>query len=118
VTAALALHMDYVWWAAMSGFMGAQGTRTGTIQRALLRIVGTIAGVAVSIAVTPWLAYDHVACSLFIFCVTTLGTLGFMLSPHAYAWLFATITVNLIVLSRRCRTHCSQSPPPSIGFTR
>jgi Predicted membrane protein len=58
-----------------------------------------VAGVAVSLVVTPWLAYDHVAGSLFIFCVTTLGTLGFMLSPHAYAWLFATITVNLIVLS-------------------
>ena len=99
VTAALALHMDYVWWAAMSGFMATQATRPGSIQCLLLRIVGTIAGVAVSIAVTPWLAYDHVAGSLFIFCVTTLGTLGFMLSPHADAWLFATITVNLIVLS-------------------
>jgi uncharacterized membrane protein YccC len=99
VTAALALHMDYVWWAALSGFMATQATRPGSIQRALLRIVGTMAGVAVSLVVTPWLAYDHVAGSLFIFCVTTLGTLGFMLSPHAYAWLFATITVNLIVLS-------------------
>jgi Predicted membrane protein len=44
VTAALALHMDYVWWAAMSGFMATQATRPGSIQRALLRIVGTWPG--------------------------------------------------------------------------
>jgi uncharacterized membrane protein YccC len=99
VTAAMALHMDYVWWAAISGFMATQATRPGSIQRAFLRIVGTIAGAAASLVVTPWLAYDHVAGSLFIFCVATLGSLGFMLSPYAYAWLFASITVNLIVLS-------------------
>ena len=58
-----------------------------------------MAGAAASLILTPWLAYDHVAGSLFFFCVGTLGTLGFMLSAYGYAWLFAAITVNLIVLS-------------------
>ncbi len=99
VTAALALHMDYVWWAGISGFMSTQATRPGSIQRALLRIVGTVVGAMASLLVTPWLAYDHVAGSLFLFCVGTLGSLGFMLSPHGYAWFFVSITANLIVLS-------------------
>jgi uncharacterized membrane protein YgaE (UPF0421/DUF939 family) len=99
VTAAQALHMDYVWWAGISGYMSTQATRPGSLERALLRIIGTIVGAMASLVVTPWLAYDHVAGSLFIFCVATLGSLGFMLSPYAYAWLFVSITVNLIVLS-------------------
>ena len=99
VTAALILHMDYVWWAGISGYMSTQATRPGSLERALLRIIGTIVGAMASLVVTPWLAYDHVAGSLFIFCVATLGSLGFMLSPYAYAWLFVSITVNLIVLS-------------------
>jgi Predicted membrane protein len=37
VVIALALHMDYVWWAGISGFMSMQATRPGSIQRALLR---------------------------------------------------------------------------------
>jgi uncharacterized membrane protein YccC len=99
VAAALALHMDYVWWAALSGFMSIQATRPGSMRRALLRVGGTIVGAAVGLILTPWLAYDHVAGSLFIFSVGTLGALGFMLSAHGYAWLFAAITVNLVLLS-------------------
>jgi uncharacterized membrane protein YccC len=99
VAAALALHMDYVWWAAMSGFMSMQATRPGSVHRALLRIAGTASGAVVALVLTPWLAYDHVAGSLFIFCVGALGALGFMVSASGYAWLFAAITVNLVVLS-------------------
>jgi uncharacterized membrane protein YccC len=99
VAAALALHMDYVWWAALSGFMSMQATLPGSMRRALLRVGGTMVGAATGLILTPWLSYDHVAGSLFFFCVGTLGTLGFMLSASGYAWLFAGITVNLIVLS-------------------
>jgi uncharacterized membrane protein YccC len=99
VAAALTLHMDYVWWAALSGFMSMQATRPGSMHRALLRVGGTMVGAATGLISTPWLAYDHVAGSLFFFCVGTLGALGFMLSAYGYAWLFGAITVNLVVLS-------------------
>jgi uncharacterized membrane protein YccC len=99
VAAALALHMDYVWWAGISGFMSMQATRPGSMQRAVMRIGGTIVGAAAGLILTPWLAYDHVAGSLFLFCISTLGALGFMLSAYGYAWLTPGITLNLIVLS-------------------
>ena len=80
VVIALALHMDYVWWAGISGFMSMQATRPGSIQRALLRIVGTIAGACLAILLTPWVAYDHVAGSLLVFAFATLGILGYQVS--------------------------------------
>jgi uncharacterized membrane protein YccC len=99
VVIALALHMDYVWWAGISGFMSMQATRPGSIQRALLRVGGTFAGACLAILLTPWVAYDHVAGSLLVFAFATLGILGYQVSSHAFAWLFAGITVNLIVMS-------------------
>ncbi len=99
VVIALALHMDYVWWAGISGFMSIQATRPGSIQRALLRVGGTFAGACLAILLTPWVAYDHVAGSLLVFAFATLGILGYQVSSHAFAWLFAGITVNLIVMS-------------------
>jgi uncharacterized membrane protein YccC len=97
--AALALHLDYVWWAAISGYMCLQATAPSSLQRAILRVGGTIAGAILGFLVTPWLAYDHVAGSLFILTIATLGVLGYMLSSHSFAWLFAAITTDLIVLS-------------------
>ena len=97
--AALALRLDYVWWAAISGYMCLQATTPSSLQRAILRVIGTIAGAILGFVVTPWLAYDHVAGSLFIFAIATFGVLGYMLSAHAFAWLFAAITTNLIVLA-------------------
>ena len=99
VVVALALHMDYVWWAGISGFMSMQATRPGSINRALLRVVGTIAGACLAILLTPWVADDHVAGSLLVFAFATLGILGYQVSSHNFAWLFAAITVNLIVMS-------------------
>jgi uncharacterized membrane protein YccC len=96
--AALALHLDYVWWAAISGYMCLQATTPRSLQRAVLRMGGTIAGAILGFVATPWLAYDHVAGSLFIFAVATLGVLGYMVSTHAFAWLFAAITADLILL--------------------
>lgn len=96
---ALALHLDYVWWAAISGYMCLQTSAPTSFQRAILRVAGTIAGAIVGFVVTPWLAYDHVAGSLVILTIATFGVLGYLLSSHAYAWLFSAITANLIILS-------------------
>ncbi len=98
VTFALLGHMDMPWWAGISGFMSVQATRPGSIQRAILRIAGTIAGAAAALAIAPFAIHDHVAGSLFLFAAAAVGMLGSLVSPHAYAWLFFAITANLVVL--------------------
>lgn len=96
--AALALHLDNVWWAAISGFMSLQASLPASIQKALLRVFGTVAGAALAVAFVPWLAYDQVACCLVLILVTTIGVLGVQVSPHGYAWLFTAVTFNLVIL--------------------
>jgi uncharacterized membrane protein YccC len=58
---ALTLHLDYVWWAAISGYMCLQATAPTSLERAILRVAGGIAGAILGVMVTPWVASDHVA---------------------------------------------------------
>jgi uncharacterized membrane protein YccC len=98
VTAALAMRLYDPWWTAISGFISVQASRPGSIKRGILRITGTVAGAAVGFFITPWIAYDHAACSIFLVVVVALAVLGIMLSPHGYAWLFTGITAVMVVL--------------------
>jgi uncharacterized membrane protein YccC len=95
---ALALHLDNVWWAGISGFMSTQATRPSSIQRSILRVVGTASGAVLGFVMTPFMAYDHVAGCLFMFCLAFVGSLGVLVSPHGYAWLFCGITANLVAM--------------------
>jgi uncharacterized membrane protein YccC len=97
-TAALTLHLDNVWWAAISGFMSIQASVPASLRKAVLRIIGTIAGAVAAVLLTPWLAYDHVAFCLVLMIVTTIGVVGVQVSPHGYAWLFTAVTFDLILL--------------------
>ncbi len=97
-TAALTLHLDDVWWAAISGFMSIQASVPASLRKAALRIIGTIAGAVAAVLLTPWLAYDHVAFCLTLTIVTTIGVIGVQVSPHGYAWLFTAVTFDLILL--------------------
>ncbi|WP_180982408.1 FUSC family protein [Methylocella silvestris] len=95
---ALAMHVDDVWWAAISAFMCSQASLPASLTKGVLRMIGTIVGALVALMLVSWLAYDWVACCLFLFMSTLIGTLGFQLSAHAYAWLLGSITFNFIIL--------------------
>jgi uncharacterized membrane protein YccC len=97
-TAALTLHLDDVWWAAISGFMSIQATIPASVRKAFLRICGTVAGAIAAVLLTPWLVYDHVAICLVLMIVTTIGVVGVQVSHHGYAWLFTAVTFDLILL--------------------
>jgi uncharacterized membrane protein YccC len=97
-TAALALHLDNVWWASISGFMSSQASLPASVKKVVLRIIGTAAGATLALIMAPWLLYDQVACCLFLMFITTIGILGVQVSPHGYAWLFTAITFDLVLL--------------------
>jgi uncharacterized membrane protein YccC len=92
------LHFDEVWWAGISGFICSQATLPASIERGILRIAGTAAGALVALLLVGWVAYDHVACFLVLTMFSTVGVAGFMVSRYGYAWLFAGLTANLIML--------------------
>jgi uncharacterized membrane protein YccC len=108
--AAIALRVDDVWWAAISGFMSSQTTRPASVERAGLRIIGTFAGASVAVVAMPWVAEDHVACCLLVFVAASVGALGGMVSSRPYAWLFFGITADMVVLA-------SLLDPPSAVHT-
>lgn len=99
VIAAMALRLDAPWWAAISAFVSLQATAPSSIARGALRITGTAIGAAVALALSPWLIEDAVAISLVLFAVSALGVLGFLVSPHGYAWLLGAVTVDMVLLA-------------------
>src|SRR5215472_2546503 len=91
-----AMHLQEVWWAAISAYVS---TNPLSIARGLRRILGTFAGAMFAIVSISWLAYDPVACCLVLFIVTAIGIIGFNVSRHGYAWLFVCVTFGMVLLT-------------------
>ncbi len=121
VVAALAADMQDVWWAAISGFISTQTTAPASLQRGLLRILGTAAGAAFAVLLCPWLVEDQVALCLVLLVASTAGVLGLSVSPHGYAWLLAGITIDMVLLAALAdplsalETACNRTAEVTIG---
>jgi uncharacterized membrane protein YccC len=95
----LALGLEDAWWAGISAFVSTRATAPASIDRGVLRILGTIGGATVSLLLSPWLAGDMVTLTLVLFLVSTIGVLGFLVSPHGYAWLLSAVTADMVLLA-------------------
>jgi uncharacterized membrane protein YccC len=91
-----AMHLQEVWWAAISAYVS---TNPQSIARGLRRILGTITGAMLAIVSIGWLANDPPACCLALFAVTIVGVVGFNVSRHGNAWLFMSITFGMVLLT-------------------
>jgi uncharacterized membrane protein YccC len=98
VTIANVMHLDDPWWAAISGYVAMQRTAPASLQRGLLRVVGTIVGATLGIFTLRWVAYDMFACCLVTFAVATISIIGFNVSRYSYAWLLIIVTYGLVAL--------------------
>jgi uncharacterized membrane protein YccC len=99
VILALLVRVDAVWWAAISAFVCSQATAPASLQRGILRVVGTIAGAALSMVLSPWLVDDPVALCLVLCALSTIGVLGLLVSRHGYAWLLGAITADMVLMA-------------------
>jgi uncharacterized membrane protein YccC len=96
---ALAVHVDDAWWAAISAFMCSQATAPASVQKGILRILGTAVGAGVALLLSPWLAGDEAALSLALFVLSTAGMLGMLVTSHGYAWLLGAVTADMVLLT-------------------
>jgi uncharacterized membrane protein YccC len=96
---AMAMHLDDIWWATISGFMGSQATTPASLHKGVLRIVGTAVGAGAVVLLSPLLVDDPVLVTLLIFIASTFGILGLLVSRHGYAWMLAAITVDMVLMS-------------------
>jgi uncharacterized membrane protein YccC len=96
--AALLLHSDEPWWAAISAWMVTRSSLAVALSRGGMRIVGSVAGATIAVIILGLFAYDPLPFCLCLFALAFTGLLGFAKSRHGYAWLIFAITGNLVML--------------------
>lgn len=69
----------------------------GAIAKGALRMLGTVAGAVLSIALYGWFAQDPPLLLLGLFVVQIAGAWGFSGSRHAYAWFVFALTTAIIL---------------------
>ncbi|HEY2874605.1 MAG TPA: FUSC family protein [Reyranella sp.] len=99
ITFALMLGLDSVWWAGISAFVTVLATGSASLKRGLVRIGATTAGVVVAFIGARWLPYNPMALTLFLALTAFLGSVGMVVSANGMAWLLATVTANMVLLS-------------------
>jgi uncharacterized membrane protein YgaE (UPF0421/DUF939 family) len=98
VLAALILHSDEPWWAAISAWMMTGISLADALPKGVMRIVGSIAGATIAVIVLGLFAYDPLPFCLCLFIIAWVGLFCFAKSRHGYAWMIAAITGNLVML--------------------
>jgi uncharacterized membrane protein YccC len=96
--AALVLHSDEPWWAAVSAWMVTRSSLAESLSRGVMRIIGSAAGAAIAVIILGWFAYDLLPFCLCLFAIAWVGLFGFAKSRLGYAWLITAITGNLVML--------------------
>jgi uncharacterized membrane protein YccC len=96
--AALLLHSDEPWWAAISAWMVTRSSLAEALSRGVMRIVGSAAGATIAVTTLGLFAYDPLPFCLCLFAMAWIGLFGFAKSRHGYAWLISAITGNLVML--------------------
>jgi len=94
------LHAEHVSWAAFSGYAVMRGHVRETLTRGTLRIVGTLIGAGLALAIVPllrslgFIGLDAVVAGL----VAGAALYGAIVARRAYAWLFFGLTFLMILL--------------------
>jgi uncharacterized membrane protein YccC len=98
VLAALALHADEPWWAAISAFMVTRAAPAVAVSRAMMRVAGSIVGAVVALVVLRLFVYQSLPFLLALFMLSCVGLFGFVTSRNGYAWVVGSVTANLVLL--------------------
>ena len=87
-------------WAAFSGYMVMRGHVAESLLRGVLRIVGTAAGAALGLALTPFVVGNLVLTSLALALIGGVMLYASLTAKRAYAWLFVGLTFVMILLDK------------------
>jgi uncharacterized membrane protein YccC len=96
--AALAIHSDNPWWAAITAFMVTRATPGLAVSRGLMRIAGSFFGAVAALVALRLFVYQSLPFLLCLFAISCIGLFGFATSRHSYAWLIGAVTACLVML--------------------
>lgn len=100
VAVAHAMNATHVAWAAFSGFMVMRGHVAETLLRGSLRIIGTLAGAVLAVALAPFAMISPAVAALVLMLVGLPTLYAALLGKRAYAWLFVGLTVAMVLLDK------------------
>jgi uncharacterized membrane protein YccC len=98
VLAALALHADDPWWAAISAFVVSKAAFSEAVSRGIMRVAGSVVGAITALVVLRLFVYQSLPFCLSLFFLSCIGMLGFVCSRFGYAWVVGTVTACLVML--------------------
>ena len=98
VLAALALHSNEPWWAAITAFMVTRAAPAVALLRAVMRVAGSIIGAVAALAILRLFVYQSAPFLFCLFALSVVGLFGFASSRYGYAWLVGAVTACLILL--------------------
>jgi len=85
-------------WAAFSGYMVMRGHVSESFRRGVLRILGTIVGAALAVAIYPFVAESPFTLSAALALIGWCSLYGALTHRHAYGFLFIGLTFSMVVL--------------------
>jgi uncharacterized membrane protein YccC len=93
-----AIGAENVGWAAFSGYMVMRSHVFESFQRGVLRVVGTLVGAGVALAVAPMVLPHPFRVSLALFVVGSVTLYFAIVGRRAYAWLFTGLTFMMVLI--------------------
>lgn len=100
IALAHAIGAQMVAWAAFTAFVLMKGNPRETLLRGILRIVGTMLGAALALAVVPLAASSLPLAMIAAALVGGVGLYGMITARRAYAWLLFGLTFEMILLDK------------------
>jgi uncharacterized membrane protein YccC len=98
VLAALALHSDEPWWAAITAFMVTRAAPAEAVLRGIMRVAGSFVGAVAALIVLRLFAYQSLPFLFCLFLLSCIGLFGFVCSRYGYAWLVGSVTAAIVIL--------------------
>ena len=87
-------------WAALSALILLKGDTAETLLRGAMRIVGTVVGAGLALALVPLAAQSLALACLSAGLVGALGLYGMLTGRRAYAWFLFGLTFEIILLDK------------------
>lgn len=98
-----AIEASMVSWAAFSAFVLLKSDIAETLVRGVMRIIGTIAGAGLAVALVPYASRSVPVAMLAAALVSTIGLYGMLTGRRAYTWLLFGLTFQMILLDKLYR---------------
>jgi uncharacterized membrane protein YccC len=92
--------VENISWAAFSGYMVMRGRVSESVLRGVLRVVGTVVGALLALALIPLIGSGLIASATALALIGGATLYGALIGKRSYAWLFVGLTFAMVLLDK------------------